>query len=138
MFIIGITLITKKRNYSFIILASIVFTVYQFLGWEFSSKRSLSNLELNSVYSMHLVPHDSGAFSSKSFVNLILTEKKHLFLIKKIKIIKSYENIYSGKLVFKESNVIDVELVTYSKEKISESINIKDKLSDTMYFDLGK
>lgn len=129
-FLIGVKFVSKNKNKSLLVIITTAFIIYQILGWEFDAKRSLSSIKINQSYSMHLVPHDGGAFTSTTFVRLILIEKKYPLLISTNKEINRYNNIYSGQLTFKNNNFIDVKLTTFSKESISDSINIKDVLNN--------
>ncbi|GGI72840.1 hypothetical protein GCM10007978_08320 [Shewanella hanedai] len=44
--------------------------------------------------------------------------------------IKTFENVADAKLWLKDSKTIGIELLTYSKEKIIENVNIEDIYSD--------
>jgi hypothetical protein len=130
VFIIGVRLLSNSSNLTLLILITTLFIIYQAVGWRFNTIRTVSGIALNQSYSIQLIPHGGGAFTSTSFTNLVLVEKKYLFFIVKDKKIKSYDNIYSGKLTLKNDGLVAVKLVTFSKEEVSDSINIKDLLNE--------
>ncbi|TRY15322.1 hypothetical protein [Shewanella hanedai] len=127
--IIGIALLSKKRNASLNILFLICFIVYQTLGWNFDTKRYISLIKLTPSTDILIVPYDGGAFSPTSFVNLEVSEKCYMFF-RRSSVIKTFENVADAKLWLKDSKTIGIELLTYSKEKIIENVNIEDIYSD--------
>jgi len=69
--------------------------------------------------------YDGGAFTASSFVNIEVSERYYLLLLKS-SVVKTFENVADGKLWLKNKNVIGVELLTYSKDKIVDEVNLVD------------
>jgi len=125
MVVIGISFLLKKDRAIFIIMLAMIFIVYQSLGWSFNSKRYVSLLELNPDTSVVITRYDGGAFTASSFVNIEVSERYYLLLLKS-SVVKTFENVADGKLWLKNKNVIGVELLTYSKDKIVDEVNLVD------------
>jgi len=122
-FISGLRMISKKSNLTSIILIAIIFVVYQILGWQVDTQRFISSLQLDQDFYLVLKPYDGGAFTTTNFKSLVLLEKKYLFLITENKTLKSYDDVFSAELKLDSSGSINIELVTYSKKRITESVN---------------
>lgn len=125
IFSTGILLLLNHYKITVVIFCSTVFIVYQVLGWNFDTHRYLSSLSISNELDLLLVPNDGGAFTVSNSVNLEVSEKKFLIFIKN-SLVKSYDDIYSGNLLLKNEQEVNIELTTFSKQKVFEVISINE------------
>ena len=129
LFAIGLKIWFKKNTGVFLFVIAIIIVSYQYIGINLGSNRFSENLKLNQSFNLLLVRFDPGAFSSGSFVKLVLMEKKYFLFVRR-KVIDQYNNISKGELKFQDNNkdneLISIQLTTYSKEKKYKSIFVRE------------
>jgi hypothetical protein len=119
----GIILFYKNGRATLVVLCSLIFIVYQVLGWSVDSRRYLAMIELNPSVNLVVVPYDVGAFSSSNFVNLEISQRYALLFIKN-KAFKSVNDVMNATLSKQDGNTVTVEFQTYEKVKTTEAIAI--------------
>jgi|GEM_PF-1889231 len=125
IFIIGVSLFFKTSRASFAILFATVFITYQVLAWTFTIPRYTALLEIAPNAQLTLVPYGAGAFSSHDYSNIEISTSFGLLFIK-TKSLKTFTNIASGQLWFKNDKTIGITLQTYSKEIVDDEISLND------------
>jgi len=125
IFIIGVSLLFTTSKASLAILFATVFIAYQVLAWTFTIPRYSALLTIAPNAQLTLVPYDAGAFSSHNYSNIEISTSFGLLFIK-TKRLKTFDNIASGQLWFKNNKTIGITLQTYSKEIVNDEIPLND------------
>ncbi|MGB1263177.1 MAG: hypothetical protein ACPG52_09725 [Cognaticolwellia sp.] len=128
LMVVGLALFYQKRAASAIILFSTLFIVYQVLGWNFSTQRYLSLLELSPTAKLVMVSYDGGAFTASNVVNLEVS-RRYGFIFIKNTAIKSYENISIANIYRHNDNAIKIDMQDYAKTRLVEYMDINDILA---------
>lgn len=103
------------------------FVLFQTFVWSFDTQRHLSKAELNELDVVFLLTaHDGGAFSSSSFANLDVVQRKYALFFT-FKSVESFEDVKLGKISLNESgSILDIELELYSGDKKSTQYDVSD------------
>ncbi|WP_199609724.1 hypothetical protein [Flocculibacter collagenilyticus] len=122
-FLVGIQLISNRKNILFFCYIVGAFSIYQILTWDFNSKRYLDVVKIKTGSYIALTPYDGGAFTSTSFVNVELYKRVYVLFMKPT-VLNTYDSVKSGKIQLKKNVTVNVELNLYSNEIISEDITL--------------
>ncbi|MFT4928134.1 MAG: hypothetical protein ACI8WB_004251 [Phenylobacterium sp.] len=124
LFFVGLFLVFKKHRLTMAIFVISVFVVYQTFSTQNSFRRFDARIELPEQRGVALVSHGGGAFiASGAFTHLLVTEPKYWLFTQDI-VIKTYLEAGFGQLKLDADGTLYINLETYNKEKISESMTI--------------
>lgn len=124
LFVIGIILFFKKSRPSIVIGALSIFVVYQTFSMRADIRRYDDYIELPHQRGIALIDHSGGAWATgPGLTNLTLSEPR-FFIFRQLITIKSYPGSSSAKLNLTDKGLLEIELVTFDKEKITDSLPV--------------